>query len=167
MGAYQKTRTCKILTEFVHRTFEAHATVCRPRGTSHYSSLDYGLLMDVLAYDASQGFMNLFVMETKVLQLIQGVNYHSLKTLLRACVPRSAEKSLGNISPPRKNMWTITLTRVEVILYDEVEDHRFIRDVNHWFPARSLFAGSAKRADRSEHESTAGSRDSCRQALFA
>jgi hypothetical protein len=116
------------------------ATACHAEGTSHYSSLDYGLLTDVLAYDGSGGYMNLFVMETKVLQLIQDVNYDSLKALLRACLPRLVEKSLGNISPTRKNMWTITLTRVEVILYDEIEDRRFIRDVNRRF-SRDVIIG--------------------------
>jgi hypothetical protein len=102
------------------------ATECRPEGTSQYSSNDYTLFNDMVAYDRGRGFMGGSVMEAKVLQLVEDVRFDSLKALIRACASRLVERSLGNVFPVKKNMWTVTLTRSEVILYDD--NRQFSRD---------------------------------------
>lgn len=103
------------------------ATECRPEGTSHYTSKDYAQLMDMLAYDRGRGFMSSNVMTTKVSQLIQDVEFNSLKKLFEACAPQFVERSLGDVLLPKKNIWRGKLTRSEVVLYDD--GHQFLPDV--------------------------------------
>lgn len=104
------------------------ATECRPEGTSQYTSQDYGLLMDMLAYDRGQGFMSVHVMTAKVLQLLYEVEYERLKILIRACAPQFVERSLGDIFPDKKSIWRGKLTRSEVIIYENY-NKQFSRDV--------------------------------------
>jgi hypothetical protein len=106
---------------------KATATECRPEGTSQYTSQDYGLLMDMLAYDRGRGFMSSNVMTTKVSQLIQDVEFNSLKKLFQACAPQFVERSLGDVLLPKKNIWRGKLTRSEVVLYDD--GRQFLPDV--------------------------------------
>jgi hypothetical protein len=106
---------------------KATATECRPEGTSQYTSQDYGLLMDMLAYDRGRGFMSSSVMTTKVSQLIQDVEFNSLKKLFQACAPQFVERSLGDVLLPKKNIWRGKLTRSEVVLYDD--GRQFLPDV--------------------------------------
>jgi hypothetical protein len=75
----------------------------------------------MLAYDRGRGFMSIHVMTTKVAQLVQNVEFNSLKMLLRACAPQFVERSLGDVLLPKKNIWNGKLTRSEVILYDDGE----------------------------------------------
>jgi hypothetical protein len=103
------------------------ATECRPEGGSQYTSQDYGLLADMLAYDRGRGFMSIHVMTTKVSQLVQDVEFNSLKILFRACAPQFVERSLGDVLLPKKNIWRGKLTRSEVVLYDD--GHQFLPDV--------------------------------------
>jgi hypothetical protein len=102
-------------------------TACRSDGTSQYTSMAYALLIDMLAYDRGRGFMSIHVMTTKVSQLVQNVEFNSLKTLFRACAPQFVESSLGDVLLPKKNIWRGKLTRSEVVLYDD--GHQFLPDV--------------------------------------
>jgi hypothetical protein len=102
-------------------------TACRSDGTSQYSSNDYTLLKDMLAYDRGRGLMSVHVMTAKVLQLLYEVEYERLRTLLRACAPQFVERSLGDVLLPKKNIWRGKLTRSEVILYDDGQ--QFLPDV--------------------------------------
>ena len=92
---------------------------CYSEGTSQYTSKDYAQLMDMLAYDRGRGFMSIHVMTAKVSQLIQDVEFNSLKILLKVCAPQFVERSLGDVLLPKKNIWRGKLTRSEVILYDD------------------------------------------------
>jgi len=103
------------------------AAECRPEGTSQYSSNDYTLLKDMLAYDQGRGLMSVHVMTAKALQLLYEVEYERLRTLLRACAPQFVERSLGDVLLPKKNIWRGKLTRSEVILYDDGQ--QFLPDV--------------------------------------
>ena len=104
------------------------AAECRSEGTSQYSSNDYTLLKDMLAYDQGRGFMSVHVMTAKVLQLLHEVEYERLKILIRACAPQFVERSLGDIFPDRKSIWRGKLTRSEVIIYENY-NKQFSMDV--------------------------------------
>jgi hypothetical protein len=101
---------------------------CRAEGNSQYTSKDYAQLQDMLAYDRGRGFMSVHVMTAKVSQLVQDVEFNSLKLLFKVCAPQFVERSLGDVLLPKRNIWRGKLTRSEVALYDD--GHRFLPDVS-------------------------------------